>query len=47
VEFSYRMVVNIVGKFATFGERIMRAKAKELGSIFVQNVREKIEAKTA
>ena len=47
VEFSYRMVVNVVGKFATFGERIMRAKAKELGSKFVQNVKEKIETKAA
>jgi len=44
VEFSYRMVVNIVGKFATFGERIMRAKTKEVGSKFMQNVKEKIEA---
>jgi carbon monoxide dehydrogenase subunit G len=47
VEFSYRMVVNVVGRFATFGERIMRAKAKELGSKFAQNVKEKIETKAA
>ncbi len=47
VEFSYRMVINVVGKFATFGERIMRAKAKELGLKFMQNVSEKIKTKAA
>jgi carbon monoxide dehydrogenase subunit G len=47
VEFSYRMVINVVGRFATFGERIMRAKAKESGLKFIQNVKEKIETKVA
>jgi uncharacterized protein len=47
VEFSYKVVVNVVGKFATFGERIMRAKGKDMGSEFAKNVKERIEAQRA
>jgi carbon monoxide dehydrogenase subunit G len=42
-ELSYRMVINIIGRFATFGERIIRAKTKEIGLKFMQTVQEKIE----
>jgi carbon monoxide dehydrogenase subunit G len=42
-ELAYRMVINIIGRFATFGERIIRAKAKEVGMKFMQTVQEKIE----
>lgn len=34
VEVSYKSNVNIVGKLATFGDRIMRATAKKVGDEF-------------
>lgn len=37
-EISYRSEVVIVGKLATFGDRIMKAKAKDLGKEFAQAV---------
>jgi 2-furoyl-CoA dehydrogenase large subunit len=47
VEVSYQTNVNIVGRLATFGERIMRAKAKSVGEEFTKNLQEKLRSKTA
>jgi len=38
-EVSYRSDVSIVGRLATFGERVMRAKAKELGKEFAEAIK--------
>ena len=42
-EVSYRSEISIVGRLATFGERIMRAKAKELGKEFINAVKGKLD----
>jgi len=42
-EISYKSEVTVVGKLATFGEKIMRAKAKELGKEFSNSVKNKLE----
>ncbi len=47
VEVSYQTNVNIVGRLATFGERIMRAKAKSVGEEFTRNLQEKLKRGTA
>jgi carbon monoxide dehydrogenase subunit G len=47
VEVSYQTNVNIVGRLATFGERIMRAKAKSVGEKFTKNLQEKLKTRTA
>jgi len=47
VEVSYQNNVNIVGKLATFGERIMRAKAKSVGEEFTRNLQDKMKSRTA
>ena len=47
VEVSYSSNVNVVGRLATFGERIMRAKAAEVGAQFTKNLQEKLQAKKA
>ena len=47
VEVSYQTNVNIVGRLATFGERIMRAKAKSVGVEFTRNLQEKLKSRTA
>jgi len=47
VEVSYKANVSIVGRLATFGERIMRAKAKSVGEEFTQNLQEKLKSLTA
>ena len=44
VEVSYRSNVNIVGRLATFGDRIMRAKAKSLEEQFTKALRERLES---
>ena len=44
VEVSYSANISLVGRLATFGERIMRAKAKEVGDKFTENLREKLKA---
>lgn len=44
VEVVYKTDVNIVGKLATFGERIMRAKAKTVGEEFTKNLQAKLMA---
>ncbi len=43
VEVSYKAEVNIVGKLATFGDRILRAKAKKVEEEFTKALREKLE----
>jgi len=45
VEISYKSNINVVGRIATFGERIMRAQAKKIGEQFIRSFTEKIEAK--
>ena len=47
VEVSYISNVSLVGRLATFGERIMRAKAKAIGEQFTKNLQEKLESRTA
>jgi len=42
-EVSYRSDVSMVGRLATFGDRIIRAKAKEINKEFVNNLKKKIE----
>jgi carbon monoxide dehydrogenase subunit G len=44
VEVSYSANVALVGRLATFGERIMRAKAKEVGDQFTENLRSKLKS---
>ena len=43
VEVSYKANVSLVGRLATFGERIMRAKAKDVGDEFTKNLQEKLQ----
>ncbi len=47
VEVSYSSNVSIVGRMATFGERIMRAKAKDVGDQFTRNLQEKLKSRMA
>ncbi len=47
VEVSYTSNVSLVGRLATFGERIMRAKAKSVGEEFTKNLQEKLKSKMA
>ena len=47
VEIAYTSNVSIVGRLATFGERIMRAKARTVGEEFTRNLQEKLENRTA
>ena len=44
VEVAYRSDVMITGRLATFGERIMRAKAKKVGDEFVENLQNKLKS---
>jgi carbon monoxide dehydrogenase subunit G len=43
VEVSYMSNVTIVGRLATFGDRIMRAKAKDLEKQFTQALQENLK----
>ena len=45
VEVSYRSDVTIVGRLATFGSRIMRAKAKDVEQQFTQALQEKLKGR--
>jgi carbon monoxide dehydrogenase subunit G len=45
VEVSYGSNVSLVGRLATFGERIMRAKAKSVGEEFTKNLQEKLKSR--
>jgi len=47
VEVSYTSNVSLVGRMATFGERIMRAKVKKVGEEFTKNLQQKLESRTA
>lgn len=47
VEVAYVTDVNIVGKLATFGERIMRAKAKTVSETLGSNLQKKIMESTS
>jgi carbon monoxide dehydrogenase subunit G len=42
-EISYQSEVSIVGKLATFGDRILKAKAKEVGKQFADAVKKRLE----
>jgi carbon monoxide dehydrogenase subunit G len=44
VEISYKANISIVGRLATFGERIMRAKAKSVGEEFTKNLQDKLKS---
>ncbi len=46
VQVDYSADVNIVGRLATFGERIMRAKAKQVVEGFTKNLQKKLETLT-
>ena len=45
VEVAYRSNVSIVGRLATFGERIMRAKVHKVGEEFTRNLQEKLKSR--
>ena len=47
VEISYKTNISIVGRLATFGERIMRAKADKVGEEFTKNLQEKLKSRIA
>jgi carbon monoxide dehydrogenase subunit G len=47
VEVSYSSNVSLVGRLATFGERIMRAKAKQMGEEITKNLEEALKSRTA
>jgi carbon monoxide dehydrogenase subunit G len=47
VDVSYTANISLVGRLATFGERVMRAKAKEVGDEFTKNLQEKLGGKAA
>jgi carbon monoxide dehydrogenase subunit G len=42
-EISYTSNVSLVGRLATFGERIMRAKVKSVGEEFTNNLQKKLK----
>ncbi|MGD9393379.1 MAG: carbon monoxide dehydrogenase subunit G [Dehalococcoidia bacterium] len=43
VEIAYSSNVNMVGRLATFGERIMRAKVNKVGEQFITNLQKKLK----
>jgi carbon monoxide dehydrogenase subunit G len=45
VEVAYKTNVSIVGRLATFGERIMRAKAKTVGDELTHNLQERLKSR--
>ena len=45
VEVAYSSNVSLVGRLATFGERIMRAKVKSTGEEFTKNLQEKLKSR--
>lgn len=46
VEIAYTANVNIVGKLAMFGDRIMKGKAKDVEKEFTKNLQEKLKSIT-
>lgn len=47
VEISYRSHVNIVGRLATSGDRIMRAKARQVEKELTRNLQERLNSQVA
>ena len=47
VEISYSSNVSLVGRLSTFGDRIMRAKAKKMGEEVTKNFQERLESQIA
>lgn len=47
VEISYKVDVSLVGRIATFGERIMRAKTKQVGDEMTANLQAKLKSQLA
>ncbi len=47
VEVSHKSDVSIVGRLATFGERIMRAKSKTVAEELTRNLQEKLKSRMA
>ena len=45
VEVSYKANISVVGRLATFGERIMRAKSKSVGDELTRNLQEKLKGR--
>jgi hypothetical protein len=45
VEVAYRSNVSMVGRLATFGERIMRAKVNKVGEEFTRNLQERLRSR--
>jgi len=45
VEVAYSSKVSIVGRLATFGERIMRAKVNKVGEEFTRNLQERLKSR--
>ncbi|HEY54715.1 MAG TPA: hypothetical protein G4N91_00315 [Dehalococcoidia bacterium] len=45
VEVAYSSKVSMVGRLATFGERIMRAKVNKVGEEFTNNLQEKMKSR--
>ena len=44
VDVNYTANISLVGRLATFGERVMRAKSKSVGEEFTKNLQEKLQA---
>jgi carbon monoxide dehydrogenase subunit G len=44
VEVAYKTNISIVGRLATFGERIMRAKSKSVGDELTRNLQQKLKS---
>ena len=47
VEIAYSSNVSMVGRIATFGERIMRAKVNKVGEEFINNLQNKLKQELA
>jgi len=45
VEVAYRSNVSLVGRLATFGERILRAKVNKVGEEFTRNLQERLRSR--
>jgi carbon monoxide dehydrogenase subunit G len=43
IEVAYKSNVSLVGRLATFGEKIMRAKVDRVGEEFINNLQEKLK----
>jgi carbon monoxide dehydrogenase subunit G len=45
VEVAYKANISIVGRLATFGERIMRAKADSVGEEITRNLQARLKSR--